>query len=216
MTRTFKRGFTIVEMLMVIGILAILMGIVTTASSAAIRQARGRRMEAVKNVIQAGIATYRSQRDEWPGELEDWAQKGWSGDQVNGVNSGRHVAFLSAEQYDKMMYELAKVSVGQASASPVMDVTGIYVARKAAASSKTGRGMEFREAIKKNKKHGATYSLSDMAFGYQTKDKGYFRRFLVQYNADSDSVTVMTIENFDDWRDAMGVKNNSLPTGYHR
>ena len=61
MTQTNKKGFTIVEMLMVIGVLAILMGIVTTAASAAIKQARSRRMVAVQGVIQAGIATYRSQ-----------------------------------------------------------------------------------------------------------------------------------------------------------
>ena len=47
MTQTNKKGFTIVEMLMVIGVLAILMGIVTTAASAAIKQARSRRMERV-------------------------------------------------------------------------------------------------------------------------------------------------------------------------
>ncbi len=216
MTRVSKRGFTIVEMLMVIGVLAILMGIVTTASSAAIRQARSRRTAAVKNVIQAGIATYRAQRDEWPGkQLEDLAGDGISGDQSSGVKSGRHVAFLSATQYDDMMYELAKVSVGQTGASPVMDVTGIYVARTAAANTPNGRGMEFREAIKKNKKHGSTYSLREMVFGYQTTDKGYFRRFIVQYNADSDNVTVMTYDDFRRWwSSAIPQSRVQLPRGY--
>ena len=41
-----RRGFTIVEMLMVVGVLAVLMGIVTTAATAAIRQARDRRTAA--------------------------------------------------------------------------------------------------------------------------------------------------------------------------
>ncbi|MGN0847623.1 MAG: type II secretion system protein [Kiritimatiellia bacterium] len=218
MTRMRRQGFTIVEMLMVIGVLAILMGIVTTASSAAIRQARSRRMTAVKNVIQAGIATYRSQRDAWPpenGQLDKWSRDGISGDQVNGVRSGRHLAFLSAEQYDDMMYELAKVSVGQTGASPVLDVTGIHVARKSAANSKAGRGMEFREAIKKNKKHGATYSLKDMSFGYQDADTGYFRRFIVQYNADSDNITVMTQSEYSSWWGSMNPnKSIQWPSGY--
>ena len=218
MTRNHKRGFTIVEMLMVIGVLAILMGIVTTASTAAIRQARNRRTAAVKGVIQAGIATYRSQRDAWPpdgGQLEKWANNGVSGNQ-NGVSSGRHIAFLSADQYDDMMYELAKVSVGDSGASPVMDVTGINVARRSAASTPNGRGMEFREAIKKNKKHGATYNLRDMSFGYITSDKGYFRRYIVQYNADSDSVTVMTQEEYSDWWKSVNPNKGSVqwPTGY--
>ena len=110
MTQTNKKGFTIVEMLMVIGVLAILMGIVTTAASAAIKQARSRRMVAGQGVIQAGIATYRSQYDAWPpenGQLDKWSSNGISGKSNNGVDSGRHIAFLSADQYDEMMYELA-------------------------------------------------------------------------------------------------------------
>lgn len=216
--RAGKQGFTIVEMLMVIGVLAILMGIVTTASSAAIRQARSRRMVAVQGVIQAGIATYRSQYDAWPpenGQLDKWSGNGLSGKANNGVDSGRHVAFLSADQYDEMMYELAKVSVGETGASPVMDVTGISVARRSAANAKNGRGMEFREAIKKNKKHGATYNLKEMAFGYITSDKGYFRRFIVQYNADSDTVTVMTQDEYKRWFGSVNPnKSLQMPTGY--
>ena len=218
MTQTNKKGFTIVEMLMVIGVLAILMGIVTTASSAAIRQARSRRTTAVKGVIQAGIATYRSQRDAWPpenGQLDKWSSDGLTGDQINGVRSGRHLAFLSADQYDEMMYELAKVSVGETGASPVMDVTGISVARRKAANAKNGRGLEFREAIKKNKKHGSTYSLKEMTFGYITTDQGYFRRFVVQYNADSDTVTVMTQDEYEEWwKSQNSNKPIQWPTGY--
>lgn len=219
--RTDRRGFTIVEMLMVIGILAILMGIVSTAASAAIRQARDRKTAAVKQVIQAGIATYRSQFDVWPpsesGQLEKWAKDGITSDQNNGVRSGRHVAFLNADQYDDMMYELAKVSVGQSGASPVLDVTGIVVARKGAAKDSRGRGVEFSEAIKKNKKHGATLSLRDMSFGYNTSEKGYFRRFYVQYNVDSDNVTVMTQGEYESWWDTTNRgKTRQYPTGYVR
>ena len=58
MRRARTAGFTIVEMLMVIGILAVLMGIVTTAASAAIRQARERRTEASKQIIQSRISSY--------------------------------------------------------------------------------------------------------------------------------------------------------------
>ena len=66
MRRARTAGFTIVEMLMVIGILAVLMGIVTTAASAAIRQARERRTEASKQIIQSGIASYLAQKNHWP------------------------------------------------------------------------------------------------------------------------------------------------------
>ena len=46
-----RRGFTIVEMLMVIAVLGILLGIVTTAASSAIRQARVKRAEAMRTVL---------------------------------------------------------------------------------------------------------------------------------------------------------------------
>ncbi len=210
MRRARTAGFTIVEMLMVIGILAVLMGIVTTAASAAIRQARARRTEASKEVIQSGIAAYLSQKNCWPpkgGQLQSWAD--------NGLSSGKHVDFLSADQYDKMMYELAKVSVGAKKASPMMDFGGVAVATRAAAGKTGGRGQNFAEAIKKNKKHGSTIKLADMVFGYQEKESGRFRRYIVQYNADSDSVRVMTVQNYTDWWNAVNAGTSvQLPSGY--
>ena len=208
-TRARKSGFTIVEMLMVIGILAALMGIVTTAASAAIRQSRDRRTAAVKQVIQTGIGAYLSQYNSWPpknGKLQSWME--------NGLSGGKHVDFLSADDYDEMMTELAKKSLGSKTTSPVMDFSACVVATKTAAAKKTGRGQNFTEAIKKKKKHGSTLKLSEMVFGYITKD-GYFRRYLVQYNADSDSVTVMTRGDYNTWWTASGQQGTKdWPNGY--
>jgi prepilin-type N-terminal cleavage/methylation domain-containing protein len=61
-----KQGFTIVEVLVVIAVLAILMGIVTTAASSAIKQARDRRASAMKVTLQAGLATYYARENKWP------------------------------------------------------------------------------------------------------------------------------------------------------
>ena len=47
-----KKGFTIVELLMVVAILATLLGIITTAVFASIRQARDRRAEAMRQTLQ--------------------------------------------------------------------------------------------------------------------------------------------------------------------
>ena len=210
MRRARTAGFTIVEMLMVIGILAVLMGIVTTAASAAIRQARERRTEASKAVIQSGIASYLAQKNYWPpkgGKLQSWAD--------NGLESGKHVDFLTADEYDDMMYELAKVSVGSKKVSPVMDFNGVVVATRTAAGKVGGRGQNFSEAIKKNKKHGSTIKLNEMVFGYQEKESGRFRRYIVQYNADSDSVRVMTVKNYNEWWDAThDNKTVQYPSGY--
>ncbi len=207
--QTRKSGFTIVEMLMVIGILAVLMGIVTTAASVAIRQSRGRRTEAVKQIIQTGIGTYLTQYNSWPpkgGKLQNWME--------NGLSSGKHVDFLSANDYDAMMTELAKKSLGSENAAPMMDFGVCVVATKSAAAERHGHGQNFSEAIKKNKKHGSTLKLAEMVFGYITTD-GYFRRYIVQYNADSDSVTVMTHDDYSSWWSTSGRSGSvQWPSGY--
>jgi prepilin-type N-terminal cleavage/methylation domain-containing protein len=61
-----RKGFTIVELLMVIAVLAVLMGIVSTAATSVIRKARTRENEALRSALQAGIATYCQQEGYWP------------------------------------------------------------------------------------------------------------------------------------------------------
>ena len=189
-----RNGFTIVEMLMVIAVLAVLTGIVTTAAASAIRQARTRRAEAMRMVIQNGIATYRAQRGHWPpksgGDLQKWSDDGLD-------RQGAHVDYLSNEEYDKMMSFLVKECVNK-TASPVMDVSGLTVATRSSANRGDGKGygQDFRSAVAKNKKHGSTLKVNEMVFGYSTTKEGYFRRYVVKYNADSDSVTVLTQDQY--------------------
>ena len=65
-----RRGFTIIELVMVVAIMGILLGIVTTAAAGAIRQARIRKAEACCKVVQAAFETYYAQKGEWPGGIE--------------------------------------------------------------------------------------------------------------------------------------------------
>lgn len=173
-----SQGFTIVEMLMVLGIIAVLLGLVTSAAMTAIRHAREKRTAASLQVIQAGIATYRSQNGEWPGPLKGYAE--------NGLSGGRRNYTLNDSEYDQVLTELVKESVNSSAANPMMDVTGLIVSPKGGNGS---WGVEFREAIKKQHKHGGTIKLSNMAFGYLSQG-GKFSRFKITYNADSDHVTV--------------------------
>ena len=64
-----KRGFTIVELLMVIGIISVLLTIVTYASLGSLRAMRMQRAEAGKRIIQQGLATYYAHKGYWPGEI---------------------------------------------------------------------------------------------------------------------------------------------------
>ena len=183
-----KKGFTIVEMLTVIAILGILVGIVTTASGSAIRQARFKRTQAMMAVLQAGLETYYAQKREWPGALRTWSE--------NGPNSayGRkaRVDYLSDTEADLVFQESVKETV---KGSPLLDVTGLFVCRSSAAgtgsSPSRARGMDFREARAKNGKR-ESLSIQQMAFGYAEKNTGKFRRFVVRYNFDTDTIAVMT------------------------
>ena len=197
-----KSGFTIVEMLMVVAVLAVLTGIVGTAASSAIRQARNRRTTALKQLVEVGISTYYAQKGWWPpkgGKLDKWAKDGVDqGDKDRAASeyrSGRQkkgLPRLDDTDYDKVMSEIVGVSIRGSGAVPVMDPMGLIVAPSSAASRKNTYGQEFRDAVKKRRKHGSTLTLSEMVFGYQEGSKGYFRRFHIFYNEESDSVSVDT------------------------
>ena len=90
-----KKGFTIVELLMVIGIIAVLMGIVTTAASESMKASRSRRADALCTLVQSGLAVYYAQNDEWPVSLRN---KGGSNQEGNANYSDENVYVLSASE----------------------------------------------------------------------------------------------------------------------
>ena len=161
-----KKGFTIVELLMVVAILAVLLGIVTTAATASIRQARERRTQAVKQTLQNGIAAYRARKDEWPGKLEKWAEQ---------ENDGT-LGYLSNGDYDKVMQELLKMSAGKAARNRVMDPVGLLVMSASIADGKSG-GMDYRAVATKNHKYAKRMSSSEMTVVYPDKETGNAYRY---------------------------------------
>lgn len=173
-----KMGFTIVELLMVIGIIAVLLGLVTTAAVTMIRNARDRKATACQNIIAKGIATYREQMGEWPGALKDFSE--------NGLPNNEQVHWLTTTEYDQVLTEVAKESVSGKGGRPMMDVSGLIVARKGGNGTTS---YEFREAQKKEHHHGGSVKLAEMAFGYQDSG-GTFHRFRIKYNALTDDIEV--------------------------
>ena len=204
-----RKGFTIVEMLMVIGVLGILIGLVTTAASTAIRQARSKRTMAMLTILQSGLETFRAQQGEWPDALQSYAKDSGT------AHRRTKVAYLSDDEAAKVFQQLVKESV-KPGASPMLDVMGLMVARKGSVkydkNSKT-QGLDFSLAIV-NSKHRKKILLKDMAFGYMTKETGVFRPFVVKYNYETDSATVMTqnegTDSPNDFRVEMGQLATSL------
>jgi prepilin-type N-terminal cleavage/methylation domain-containing protein len=182
-----KQGFTIVEVLVVIAVLAILMGIVTTAASSAIKQARDRRASAMKVTLQAGLATYYARENKWPNAIESFADNRPSDKtsvEITGVNA------------DNAFKQLVKESMKN-KGEPYIDPSSLFVANASrvpnnpkGANGKLREvyGADFREAIKKNSKRHI--EIDNMAFGYPDKETGYFLRYKIIYNSQTDSVTV--------------------------
>lgn len=179
-----RKGFTIVELLVVIGVLSVLVTIVTGAASSSFRTARDTRSTAIRTALQNGIASYRVQLGRYPGsKLQDWSENG-----VSGKNS---VDYLDDSQYDTLMNDLATKTLKGSNARPLMDFMPMVVVPAGSAGNKKVFGREFKEAIKANQRHGSTLKLASMVFGYSETDYGYFRRFIVQYNSEADFVRVL-------------------------
>lgn len=190
-----RNGFTIVEMLMVIGILGVLVTIITGASASAIRQARTRRTEAMRVVLQAGISAYYTKEGEWPGALKNLCDNG----PQKAESKKTHVYYLTDNEADGVFQRVVEDS---RSGTPLLDVSALFVCRNAAASSKNSSGTDFRSAISKVSGNAAggnsKLSVSQMAFGYPRHKDGHFRRYVIKYNFDTDSVNVLTQNEGDD------------------
>ncbi len=201
--RRGSQGFTIVELMVVIAIIAILAGAVTMGVSGMFYKSRMSRAVALRNMLQSGLETYYARRGEWPSAIRSKVDY-TGGDSVQ----------LSATEADQCFRDLVKVSTG-ANANPVMDPSALVVAsgvdeygctdihgnwadaRKIGIvadsdhqcdAKKCRRGRDFQEATKKGSK--SKISLSQMNFGYIGPNYGRFCRFRVFYYPKADSVRV--------------------------
>lgn len=173
-----KRGFTIVEMLIVISVIGVLMGLVTTAARNSIRDARDRRRLSMAAVLEAGMETYRAKnKDKWPDTLERIVEAG-------NFDTDTEWYELSESEVDSCLREIVKHSTEKK--NPVMDVTGLFVAPSGAE-----RGMDFNAARKgTSKRNTRKIGVSQMVFGYPAKNDGKFVRYRMKYSIPGDTVKV--------------------------
>ena len=196
-----KRGYTLVEMLIVIAVIGVLAGITVVSLKGVISSARSKRCASMKTVIEQGLATYYAQEGEWPDVIENALQ--------NNANA-RTIEIKNADA-DKLMRQVVGKAYGKSGTkSMLLDATGLYVCEANRCgnenrgcfgnhdnSSNPGTycrgkgcrlGIDFAEAVKPGgKRH---IQLSNMAFGYPDPDTGMFHRFKVIYNTRTDSVSV--------------------------
>jgi len=185
-----KRGFTIVEMIVVIGIIGILLGIVTTAASSSIKQARARKAEACCILVQQGLSTYYAQYSRWPGSIGNRIKNGL-GTRTNdeGVNnqSDANKYVLNATEIDEMIREMISEAK---KGNPLMDISGLYVSRQTGEANDRHHGMDFMDAVRGTKRSPKKMKVAEMHFGYPETDHGWFRRFKVVYSITTDEMKV--------------------------
>ena len=192
-----KKGFTIVELLMVVGIIAILMGIVTTAAASSIKASRRQKASALCTIVQTALATYREQKGRWPIDMPvSRANREGS----NG-NSNSDIVVLNGTEVRACVKALVEETKKH---NPMMDISGLFVSRQdgelpGGASGAKGQneqkikpayGLDFMAAIHGTRKSSKKMTTSEMYFGYPDPATGYFLRFKMTYSIPTDQLMV--------------------------
>lgn len=196
-----RRGFTIIELLTVVGIIAVLATIVVTASAGALRHARARRADAMRVSLEQAISAYYAQEGEWPDVIERYAD-----------DANEEVHTFSARDTDSIFQDVVGKAYGKSKSarkSVLVDASALFVCDKRNIKNgekgcfdKHGKrneanycgdqhcinGIDFTLAANCNGKYYIPFDR--MVFGYAGPTYGKFCRFWIKYNSKTDSVTV--------------------------
>jgi len=176
-SETPRSGFTIVELLMVIGIISVLITITFSAVTGSMKRARSQKAAALCTLVEQGIATYYAQKDEWPDEPKE------------ADNDSDVYTFKASEVRETVK----KVVEETRNSNPMIDVSGLFVSTSSGEPGSRGKGTDFMTAIHGSKQNAKKIKLAQMYFGYPDPETGNFRRFKMTYSPATDKVTVSTL-----------------------
>ena len=158
-----KKGFTILELLIVISIIAIVATLATGAAMRAMRQGREKRVDAMVKALDMAINTYHAQRGEWPFTV---------GNEVKNKNNGT-IYTCSGEANRLIFTELYETEAGS---TGYLDASAFFTVYKGTRK----RLSDVPKGARKN-----------LPLGYPNPaDPGKFNYFGIQYNHMTDSVKV--------------------------
>jgi prepilin-type N-terminal cleavage/methylation domain-containing protein len=180
-----KKGFTIVELLMVIGIIAVLAGLVTTAASESMKASRKRRADALCSLVQSGLAVYYAQNDEWPMSFKNKSRQNTEGP---GGTHDDNVYVLDGSEVRQCVKALVDETK---KGNPIIDVSGLWVSRSDGEVVRRGAvGLDFMSAVRGTKQHPKQMKTAEMYFGYPDPSTGAFLRFKMEYSIPTDQLSV--------------------------
>lgn len=171
-----KRGFTIVELLMVIAVIAVLVTITASSVLGAMKRARVQKANVLCELVKQGFCTYYAQKGEWP----------WGDRQANREDG---YYWLDANEVKTAVLELVKEAKKH---NPMMDISGLYVSTQSGEPGNHHYGMDFMTAVRGSKQHPDKIPASRLNYGYPEESHGYFRRFVIKYSPITDEVVVRT------------------------
>lgn len=181
-----KRGFTIVELMVSVGIIAILLTIVIVAAGGAQKSAREKRTEALRVALEQAVTAYYAQVGEWPNAIET---------KINSIRNDSYT--FSESETDSIFQEVVGKAFGQGKGAKValVDVSALFVAKTAGlrraadyGCAHCGLGMDFAQL--QAKESGGRGLVNQLSFGYPCTEHGRFCRFKISYDVKSDAVTV--------------------------
>lgn len=184
-----RRGFTLIELMTVVTVLAILLTIVVTTATGSIQSSRAQRTQAMCTLLETGLETYKQQYGKFPDPLGSKIEDGTFG------NSESDTYELSSEEVRRMVYALvAEAKNG----NPMIDVSQLFVAGKnnelrGNKPQNKVTGLSFFDAVhgQNEREYRNRMRVSDMFFGYQHKETGYFLRFKMVYSIPAEKISVM-------------------------
>ncbi len=71
-----RRGFTIIELLVVVSIMAVIATLATGAAIKSVKQSRNKRIDVMAKALEASLVNYRALYGEWPFELSQLVEDG--------------------------------------------------------------------------------------------------------------------------------------------